>query len=111
MSKKILEKPLFDILALEEKKCQNAKYDWHVMPKSRFKPDPFFHGEKSPNRNTFVISTTRKPFRVGIFCYHCAITFIGNLIKNWKNAGATDEQIASWVPSLHSSESAKEKEN
>ena len=93
-------KPLFDILALEGKECQNAKYDFHVMPKSRSKPDPFYHGDRQANRNTFIITSVSRPIKVNIFCYHCAITFIGSLIKDWKKAGATDEQIKAWLPKL-----------
>lgn len=67
------------------------------MPKSRYKQDPFFHDDQEPNKNTFIIAI-RKPRTIGIFCYHCAITVLGTTIKEWKEAGATDEEINNWLP-------------
>jgi len=96
----MMKQPLFEILALEGKRCNNSIYEWHKMPKSRYKPDVFFHGEQPPNNNTFVITTAKKPFKVVILCYHCAITLIGNIVKDWKNAGATDEEISGWLPDI-----------
>lgn len=91
-------KPLFDILALPEKKCQNDIFDWHVYPKTRDKPYRSYAGDGKHKNQTFMVVTKGKKTKVGVFCYHCFLGWLGKTFRDWKNAGATKKEIDAWIP-------------
>lgn len=93
----ITRKPLVEFASIGGKKCQNSIYEWHRFPKTRHKKDSFYHDdEELENDNTFII-VIKKTKAVGIFCYHCFLSFIGQCIRDLKKAGATKEEINDWL--------------
>ena len=71
------------------------------MPNTRFKPDPFYHGDKPENKNTFCVSTKFKPFIFKFFCYHCFFGWLGQTINDWRKSGATEDEISDWISGIN----------
>lgn len=104
----LAKEPLFEIMSLEGKECQNAQYSWHRFPKTRLKDSPY--PDSRPTRQSFmVVSRTKKP-KVALFCYHCFLSFLGKCIMDWRKAGATDEEINSYIPAPYYTQTQEDRD-
>jgi len=86
-------KPLVEFASLPEKRCQNDQFTWHRYPNTHHKKR---WSDDQPSNQTFVV-LIKKTKKVGIFCYHCFLDYLGRCTSDLKKAGATKEEISDWL--------------